>query len=322
MADRHQQSHSPKWTNIKALSLLFFLASRTLAHNDTRTVPAVFDAATLQNREPTDLSFADNTHFQTQVMDDHNFFRSQHGAHPLRWSNQLAQSRVGENLALGYSRVLDAINAWGLERGEYNFNSPGFGLTTGHFTQMVWKRTTEVGCAKRQCQIQDFADGKPSWYVVCQYQAPGNVKNPGFFEENVGRQISGDPAVGIPGTLSSTPPKSSASPVQTTAPVATNPPKTVTVGASDPLPEVVVVTITVTEGDDPAEASFPAETGKTAAAPKSTSGPFWGRLKSSGTTMDTSFFHVLRRRSGTVRLEGNIFLATVGVLVAMFLALV
>ncbi|KAH7419806.1 CAP domain-containing protein [Cadophora sp. MPI-SDFR-AT-0126] len=322
MANKNQQRH---WLELlNGRSLLFFLlsASRTVAHNDTCTVLGVFEPITLQNREPLDLSFADNTRFQTQVVDDHNFFQVQHGSNPLSWSDRLAKSSsdwidkcrfehsktpgVSENLALGYSRVLDAINAWALERVEYNFDSPGFGMTTSHFTQMVWKGTTEVGCAKKQCrersllrnidmankekEIQDFADGRPSWYVVCQYQSPGNVNSPGFFEENVGRQTSGDPKAGIPSTLSNTSPRTSASPIQATAPVAAIPPKTVTVGAPDIFPEVVVITVTVTEGDAPPEASFSAATGKTAAAPISTSCPFWGRLKSSGTTMDKPFF--------------------------------
>ena len=39
----------------------------------------------------------------------------------------------------------------------------------GHFTQMVWKTTTEIGCAvgKRK----DI----PGYIVVCRYNPPGNV---------------------------------------------------------------------------------------------------------------------------------------------------
>ena len=28
---------------------------------------------------------------------------------------------------------------------DYNFGAPGFGMNTGHFTQVVWKGTTSVG---------------------------------------------------------------------------------------------------------------------------------------------------------------------------------
>lgn len=148
------------------------------------------------------------------------------------------------------------------------------------------------------------------------------MKGTGFFEENVRRQTSGDPKVGIPSTLSSTPPTTT-SPIQTAAPVATSTPDLVTIGAPDPLPEVIIITVMVTEGDAPTEASAAtAETGKTAEAPKSTSGPFWGRLKSSGGTRDTSFFHVLRRRNATARLEGNIFMVVVGFIVSIVLAVV
>ncbi|KAH7350986.1 extracellular SCP domain-containing protein Pry1, partial [Rhexocercosporidium sp. MPI-PUGE-AT-0058] len=176
-----------------------------IAQNDTCTVLVVFEPARLQNREPTDPSFADNSQFETQVVDDHNGFRSRHSANPLKWSSQQAISSrdwvskcqwghpghpgVGENIALGYSKVLDAINAWALERVNYNFDSPGFRSGTGHFTQMVWKKTSEVGCAKKQCR---FSNGNPTWYFVCQYQSPENVVNAGQFKGNVGRQISGD----------------------------------------------------------------------------------------------------------------------------------
>ena len=38
---------------------------------------------------------------------------------------------------------------------------------TGHYTQMVWKGTTEVGCAT--------ASGTELTYLVCRYSPPGNI---------------------------------------------------------------------------------------------------------------------------------------------------
>lgn len=56
----------------------------------------------------------------------------------------------------------------------YNFSSPGFSSGTGHFTQVVWKASTELGC------------GISGVYVVCRYcNEGGNMTMPGWFEKNV-----------------------------------------------------------------------------------------------------------------------------------------
>ena len=78
----------------------------------------------------------------------------------------------GENLAQGYANVTDAVDAWGDERNEYDFNDPGFSEATGHFTQLVWKATTTVGCGRTLCNEMNDVAG---WYVVCEYYPPGNV---------------------------------------------------------------------------------------------------------------------------------------------------
>ncbi|MFP2910758.1 CAP domain-containing protein [Pyxidicoccus sp. 3LFB2] len=95
--------------------------------------------------------------------------------------------KYGENLYWGGSStqaapstlVGAAVKSWYDEVSQYNFKSGGFSGATGHFTQLVWKGTTRVGCAVSQ--------GKGSkWYetyVVCIYQAPGNVL--GQFQTNV-----------------------------------------------------------------------------------------------------------------------------------------
>ena len=65
-----------------------------------------------------------------------------------------------------------AVYAWYRESVQYDYDydvpfyeQPG----TGHFTQVVWKDTTQVGCAVAP------APG-PAYYILCQYQAPGNMQ--------------------------------------------------------------------------------------------------------------------------------------------------
>jgi len=54
-----------------------------------------------------------------------------------------------ENLAAGTGgyTVTEGINAWTDEASDYDPNNP----TYSHFTQVVWKSTTELGCAMVDC---------------------------------------------------------------------------------------------------------------------------------------------------------------------------
>uniref|UniRef100_A0A0N5B785 SCP domain-containing protein n=1 Tax=Strongyloides papillosus TaxID=174720 RepID=A0A0N5B785_STREA len=86
------------------------------------------------------------------------------------------QSKQGENLSQT-SPNLAHISAkiWYDEVKDYNFNNQGFGHSTGHFTQLVWKGSSKVGCGVAASSIGVF--------TVCKYSPPGNVM--GAFKENV-----------------------------------------------------------------------------------------------------------------------------------------
>ena len=131
-----------------------------------------------------------------------------HGTPPLVWSASLgaeAQTyantcvRKHSSFALGYGENLyewtngtgtEAVQWWYDEVKQYDWNNPIVSYNAGdtdrskevrHFTQVVWKGTTTLGCGIAQCGGNKF--------VVCRYQPPGNFNgnNPGVLQANVPR---------------------------------------------------------------------------------------------------------------------------------------
>ena len=65
--------------------------------------------------------------------------------------------------------ITEVVNSWASEERFYNYrqNRCQPGQQCGHYTQIVWKDTTEVGCAMKVCP-----DKSQTW--VCSYNPPGN----------------------------------------------------------------------------------------------------------------------------------------------------
>ncbi len=89
----------------------------------------------------------------------------------LNNSFEHSNSNNGENLyasslVTGY---VTAINNWYSEKSDYNLDTKSCdsGKVCGHYTQLIWQETTEVGCGKSSSN---------SWttIIVCQYNPPGN----------------------------------------------------------------------------------------------------------------------------------------------------
>jgi len=123
----------------------------------------------------------------------HNEARRAAGVAPLQWSGELAASAgrwaetlrsqacamrhsgvagIGENLAWAGGQRLtpgQVVGMWVGERRDYNAarNTCATGAVCGHYTQVVWRQTRFVGCARASC------GGSEVW--VCQYSPPGNV---------------------------------------------------------------------------------------------------------------------------------------------------
>lgn len=118
---------------------------------------------------------------------------------PVTWSDELAEyaqryadsfscsstsiahsgGPYGENLAYGYTAA-GAVDAWYNEISDYDYSNPGFSDSTGHFTQLVWASTTQVGCGYKDCS-------RDGWglYIACEYSPRGNIINDGYFAANV-----------------------------------------------------------------------------------------------------------------------------------------
>ena len=71
------------------------------------------------------------------------------------------------------------VDKWYNEINLYNFDDPGFTLDTAHFTQIVWKETTKMGCG---ASVRN--DGL-TYKVVCNYYKAGNIINSAKYSENV-----------------------------------------------------------------------------------------------------------------------------------------
>merc|ERR1740123_1781138 len=68
------------------------------------------------------------------------------------------------------------MQGWYGEEGDWNYDtSASDGGVTGHFTQVVWKATTQVGCAMNtNCDNMFASQGFRNLVVVCRYSSAGN----------------------------------------------------------------------------------------------------------------------------------------------------
>jgi pathogenesis-related protein 1 len=88
---------------------------------------------------------------------------------------------LGENLFFfappGAYTPLDGVAYWAAESSDYDYatNTCAPGQVCGHYTQMVWRSTSHIGCGIATCNINSPFPGFTTWtWIVCDYQPPGN----------------------------------------------------------------------------------------------------------------------------------------------------
>jgi cysteine-rich secretory family protein len=141
----------------------------------------------------------DLSRLEARLLAVHNRERSATGAPPLVWDARLAAAASsygqalerlgklahspaptrwgqGENLWMGTRDAYELEEMAGSWAEEKSLFRPGFFPSVSasgnwsdvaHYTQMIWKGTTRVGCAVRKTPKWDF--------LICRYSPPGNV---------------------------------------------------------------------------------------------------------------------------------------------------
>lgn len=179
------------------LTRLLLLSALLLLRAATASVVTVTAAPAIPSQEP---SYSKRYVFTSAMLNSTNVYRREHNATAVTWNDTLASfakgyldkaasdsckfahsgGPYGENIAIGYANATASVEAWGDERDKYNFGKPGFTEATGHFTQLVWKNTTTIGCERTLC-------GTKGWFVACEYWPRGNVQ--GQYAEEVQKEV-------------------------------------------------------------------------------------------------------------------------------------
>ncbi|CAO2828288.1 unnamed protein product [Amaranthus hypochondriacus] len=133
-----------------------------------------------------------------QFLDAHNQARAEVGVGPLKWSPTLANAtarlvmyqrlknncqfadlssnkiKYGANQLWAQGSVVGpkmAVDAWVAEKKYYNHenNTCTMGQQCGVYTQVVWRKTAELGCSQTSCVKNGTS------LTVCYYNPPGNI---------------------------------------------------------------------------------------------------------------------------------------------------
>jgi len=144
------------------------LAGITLYHNQVRAavqtatpLPALQWDPTLAATAAAWVAMCRDTDAPAGLI-DHNPNRSQ--GHPYY---------VGENVfgSGGQATAQQAVNSWASEQANYTYATNTCNGVCGHYTQIVWRTTVKLGCAKGTCAGFTYPSS-----IVCNYGPGGNLQ--------------------------------------------------------------------------------------------------------------------------------------------------
>ncbi|XP_072951812.1 pathogenesis-related protein 1A-like [Typha angustifolia] len=144
---------------------------------------ALFSTTTLAQNSPQDF------------LDPHNSARADVGVAPMSWNDTVAAyaqdyasqraadcqlehsgGPYGENIFWGGGSswtAADAVNSWVSEKQYYDYESNSCSAppneSCGHYTQVVWADSLQLGCAAVTCDSGDT-------FITCNYYPPGNYE--------------------------------------------------------------------------------------------------------------------------------------------------
>lgn len=151
---------------------------------------------------PASVPTSVSSDYQQGILDSHNIHRQNASVSGLVWSDQMASIAAqiasscvyahdtsaggggyGQNIGAGappddipamitnqmYNGEINYYPAYGVEPDMSNFEK------WGHYSQIVWKSTTSVGCATQYCPngLANVGSGVSPYFTVCNYSPPG-----------------------------------------------------------------------------------------------------------------------------------------------------
>lgn len=141
--------------------------------------------------------------YAAPIMKQHNLHRANHSAPAAEWDDNLASIAAtiasscvyahdtsaggggyGQNIGAGSKDTeVDQMITNAMYNDEIGYY-PGYGgepdmgnfENWGHFSQIVWKSTTKIGCATQYCPggLANVGGGVSPYFTVCNYSPPGN----------------------------------------------------------------------------------------------------------------------------------------------------